>query len=789
MGAQAAIEGGQEMFAQFAQNLIQNYVYDPNKDLTEGLAEAGTIGAIIGGGLQGGVSAVQTGAETLQKGKEEADAYLKYGNKPKEPSKAEDFGQRPADTTPADVTVRSAVDLTQRTPKGDAVLGKAGWTKEQIDELGTEQYKRELTNSIDAGVEVEPHTPAPSAPPREADGTRTKPVNLDQTDDPDEREKVREQVQEPKSPEQAEAGNYRHGHVKLFDRDVGVETKKSGRRTGKDPEGKDWSVQMPADYGKFKGTKGADGDEVDVYIGDHPQNERVWVVDQDHLGTTDFDEHKVIAKVGSAEEALRTYAAGFSDGKGANRVRGVTEMTVDELNTWLDTGDLSKPAKEQEQANVGSTQPPVQPSEDNQADVVAQEVPAEPTAPDQPAGSEGSVAPGAEIGGREPADYVDVTQKQINAFNSILADKNKSIGDLEKVAKEAGLDHRQASKLMQDAARAGAVIHTRNGSFRRAPTDKKPVDLVNFIGRTGGIQDRGGELSNIFGGGNKMIQYAGPLIRKTGRSPDDVIKDVVAEGYLPETATIRELYEAIDRNERTERVVREQDVTWEQEYQAGQQQEQIDDQFPEKWQQGIISKHGLEAMQNLDSWEAGSGGLKLTSLDDATLNRAAELVKEGEPADDAIERAAIELAEEAEPGGFDDVWEAPFDEIFTDTTPASSEAGDRDSARVEDTRAEAKTPDSGENVQSTRKEGEQVEQPATETGADGKDQAVMPGMEKITDKELAERKSEGKKKATASQKDADEGLFSDDKDQTDAFSSEQINGAVEKLKKQTIRFH
>ena len=52
--AQAAVEGGQEGLQQAAQNLIAKYVYKPDQDITEGVAELAGIGAIIGGGLKGG---------------------------------------------------------------------------------------------------------------------------------------------------------------------------------------------------------------------------------------------------------------------------------------------------------------------------------------------------------------------------------------------------------------------------------------------------------------------------------------------------------------------------------------------------------------------------------------------------------------------------------------------------------------------------------------------------------------------------------------------------------------
>jgi hypothetical protein len=58
-------------------------------------------------------------------------------------------------------------------------------------------------------------------------------------------------------------------------------------------------------------------------------------------------------------------------------------------------------------------------------------------------------------------------------------------------------------------------------------------------------------------------------------------------------------------------------------------------------------------------------------------------------------------------------------------------------------------------------------EPTTETGADNKQQTVLPGAEKIGQGEQAQRKADEKLKPKVNQKPADVGLFGDEKDQTD----------------------
>jgi hypothetical protein len=143
---------------------------------------------------------------------------------------------------------------------------------------------------------------------------------------------------------QKEAGNYKKLHLNWHGHDVSVETAKGQVRSKKDETGKElWSVTMPADYGYVKRTEGADGDQVDIYMGPNPESRKAFVIDQYDADTGRFDEHKIMAGFNSKEEAQETYDKAFSDGKGPNRRRGVTEMDADQLKTWLKDGDTKKP--------------------------------------------------------------------------------------------------------------------------------------------------------------------------------------------------------------------------------------------------------------------------------------------------------------------------------------------------------------------------------------------------------------------------------------------------------------
>jgi Inorganic Pyrophosphatase len=135
---------------------------------------------------------------------------------------------------------------------------------------------------------------------------------------------------------QKEAGNYKKGHVNIQGLDVTIENPQGSERSGTDTNGKPWSSTMPAHYGYVKGTQGADGEHVDVYVGNKPASKKVWVIDQKSAETGNFDEHKSFVGYESKEDVIKDYDAAFSDGKGAVR-RGdaVHEMTMSEFKKWL----------------------------------------------------------------------------------------------------------------------------------------------------------------------------------------------------------------------------------------------------------------------------------------------------------------------------------------------------------------------------------------------------------------------------------------------------------------------
>lgn len=119
--------------------------------------------------------------------------------------------------------------------------------------------------------------------------------------------------------------------------DVFIETPKYGMR-----QGPGWISSPPADYGYILNTTGADGDEMDCYLGPNPESKTAYVVDQNKLdGSGEFDEHKVMLGYDSETSAKADYIAGHTEG--SSIFRAITSMSLETLNSWLSNGDVSKP--------------------------------------------------------------------------------------------------------------------------------------------------------------------------------------------------------------------------------------------------------------------------------------------------------------------------------------------------------------------------------------------------------------------------------------------------------------
>ncbi|MBX9607272.1 MAG: hypothetical protein K2Y51_13690, partial [Gammaproteobacteria bacterium] len=158
---------------------------------------------------------------------------------------------------------------------------------------------------------------------------------------------------------QKEAGNYRKGKIRFQGHDISIENPIGSKRQGIDDDGGRWSVTMRAHYGYIRRSEGADGEHVDVYLPNTPdENAPVFVVDQVDPRTGKFDESKVIMGVNSEDDARRIYDAHFSDGSGPRRRRAISRFGQDQFREWVYSDASKGPALEPEQSEARAVQSP-----------------------------------------------------------------------------------------------------------------------------------------------------------------------------------------------------------------------------------------------------------------------------------------------------------------------------------------------------------------------------------------------------------------------------------------------
>lgn len=214
------------------------------------------------------------------------------------------------------------------TPKEQQALVDAAIAERKrraAEAAATEQSGGNDTAEQAASVETSSGQPQPVPVETTPIGTTSTPAEI---------QAQREQTETNPTEAQKEAGNYRKGHIKVDGYDIVLENPKGTTRSGKDANGKEWSITMKHDYGYIRGTKGTDGDHIDVYLSDNPTAGNVYVVDQIDQQTGDFDEHKVMYGFNSMEEAVQAYRDQYEDGW---KVGTVTEVSREEFKKWVDS--------------------------------------------------------------------------------------------------------------------------------------------------------------------------------------------------------------------------------------------------------------------------------------------------------------------------------------------------------------------------------------------------------------------------------------------------------------------
>ncbi|MBX9900034.1 MAG: hypothetical protein K2Y28_04540, partial [Burkholderiaceae bacterium] len=148
-------------------------------------------------------------------------------------------------------------------------------------------------------------------------------------------------LQEP-SPAQAIAGNYKMGRINFHGLSIAIENPRGTFRTGVNKStGKAWSNRMAAHYGYLVGTRGNDGDGIDVFVGHTPESEQVFVINQIDPSTGAFDEHKILLGFYGLNDAKTAYNSSYD--RGWAGIGSIVEASLTQIKWWIKHGNKKAP--------------------------------------------------------------------------------------------------------------------------------------------------------------------------------------------------------------------------------------------------------------------------------------------------------------------------------------------------------------------------------------------------------------------------------------------------------------
>jgi len=296
-------EAPQSAQEQIAQNLSLDKTWD------EGVGNAAAMGALSGGLMGGGANALNA-----------------FGGKDNTQVTPPPAPPAPEGSLTSAATIAQAVGLTPQPVMPDATEAKPNI----VDSLNAVEAQQ---NGVMPDTAIAPIEPATIAPEQAAEK---------QIIDEQAQQAATSPLNDLPQPTEAQtaAGNYKKGHIKYDGLNITVENPQGSTRSGVDEDGAAWENTLANHYGYIKRTKGNDGDNLDVFVGDKPANGKVFVINQTKKDGS-FDEHKAVLGAETADEAIAIYKSNYADDW--NGGKSVTELTTPAFKDWLKNGDPTKP--------------------------------------------------------------------------------------------------------------------------------------------------------------------------------------------------------------------------------------------------------------------------------------------------------------------------------------------------------------------------------------------------------------------------------------------------------------
>ncbi|MFA5951549.1 MAG: LPD38 domain-containing protein [Hyphomicrobium sp.] len=642
----------------------------------------------------------------------------------------------PTETPAEEINPAPTPEQGQAAADGDrAMLRAYGYDDQNIDDMGPAQIAAEVAAAEEAGIEPEfgqDDTPA---------GSRAAPVEVKT---PEDVKAVAAAASADYTPAQGEANNRPLGHGKWNGLPISMEVAKGGVRKMVNPKTKE-PVEVThagAAYGYFKGTVGADGMHVDLYMGENPESDKVFVIDEIDRDTGKFRQSKVMGGFNTEAEARAAYVGTSS--KGEDTIGGIGETTAAGLKDWLKNGNTRKPFLKTKAVA------PAKPTKSS-----------EPMSLMQFIASRGGLAPHPELSaiGITGSKRVQVPGKK--GFFGVVRPTGDSLDMMREALEEAGYLRGEINKTSTVRDLLDAMDAEERGQRKAAEGEEGTPTK----GETQRLDEENANRDAIEADNRAEIEQ---MLRDAGM-PDGITNEadialaariMVDEGLGPDEALDRAALRNVDQ-------YNSEDVTT----------DDLDDTFGF----GAIDAVQPRPVQEDERPAAAeSSGAQRPGEESRPDEPVDDVPRAGEDREGSGQGEAAEATERAE--------QAKDEGPAADqgVTPALSGAGvSFDGKRPVQTEAiKALYPewkrlkarlDIGDITDAelnrldvlNKKILGRANDDATTERTEAGEQTVLPGAEKIGDGEQAQRAADKPLKPKVAQKPADDGLFGDEKDQTD----------------------
>jgi len=114
---------------------------------------------------------------------------------------------------------------------------------------------------------------------------------------------------------------------------ISIENRKGSVRKGTDSDGNEWKTKMLLPYGYVRGTRGADGEPVDAYVGPDKEAPDAYVVHQRDKETGKYDEDKIFFGMKSKKDVKEAFLKHYDSPKFLGPISRVPVERLKELIT------------------------------------------------------------------------------------------------------------------------------------------------------------------------------------------------------------------------------------------------------------------------------------------------------------------------------------------------------------------------------------------------------------------------------------------------------------------------